>query len=72
MEPGFITRVILPTCLLFHVDFTAKETDVDVAPELFFAELTSTGEVLSCKFCVLLRPRDSALGLFPCKSCNAI
>lgn len=62
VEPGFITRVILPTCLLFHVNFMAKETDVDVAPELFFAELTRTGEVLSCKSCVRLHPRDSALG----------
>ncbi|KAL8146249.1 hypothetical protein AgCh_004121 [Apium graveolens] len=62
VEPGFITRVILPTCLLLHVNFTAQETDVDAAPELFFAELISTGEVLSCKCCVRLHPRDSALG----------
>ncbi|WOG82846.1 hypothetical protein DCAR_0102014 [Daucus carota subsp. sativus] len=62
MEPGFFTRVVLPTCSLIHVNFTAKETDVDVARELFFAELTSTGEVLSCNFCVRLHPRDSALG----------
>lgn len=73
MEPGFFTRVVLPTCSLIHVNFTAKETDVDVARELFFAELTSTGEVLSCNFCVRLHPRDSALGLFfTCKSCHVI
>ncbi|KAL6578010.1 hypothetical protein OROMI_010338 [Orobanche minor] len=51
VKPGFGTRVLLPKCTLFHVNFQAKET-VPVAPEkLFFAELTSSAGVLSVKCC---------------------
>lgn len=47
VDPGFGTRVILPTCSLFHVNFKAKDTDPSAPEELFFAELTSTSGVCS-------------------------
>ncbi|KAK1397856.1 hypothetical protein POM88_007719 [Heracleum sosnowskyi] len=63
VTPGFVTCVILPTCLLFHVNFKAKETDVVTAPEkMFFAELTGTSGVFSCKCCTILRPSDLISG----------
>ncbi|RZC87406.1 hypothetical protein C5167_035947 [Papaver somniferum] len=52
VEPGSITSVPLETCILHHVDFTAKKTDVADAPEeLFFAELTTISGVRCVKFC---------------------
>ncbi|KAI3907583.1 hypothetical protein MKW98_016227 [Papaver atlanticum] len=32
VEPGYLTSVLLNTCFLHHVDFTAKKTDVTDAP----------------------------------------
>ncbi|XP_074367018.1 uncharacterized protein LOC141707636 isoform X2 [Apium graveolens] len=63
VKPGFVTCVILPTCLLFHVNFKAKETDVATPVEkIFFAELIGTSGAFSCKRCVILQPIDFITG----------
>ncbi|RZC80146.1 hypothetical protein C5167_042722 [Papaver somniferum] len=60
VEPGCITKVLLETCTLYHVNFTAKKTDVADAPEvMFFAELTTTCGVPSFNLCKCMGPRDS-------------
>ncbi|KAL8111570.1 hypothetical protein AgCh_019328 [Apium graveolens] len=59
VEPGFITCVILPTCSLLHIDFTAKRTDVAGAREMFFAKLTDNSRVLSFNLCKFMGPTDS-------------
>ncbi|KAI3952152.1 hypothetical protein MKW98_005847 [Papaver atlanticum] len=59
VEPGYLTSALLRTCILHHVDFTAKKTDVADAPEeMFFAELTTTEEDRWVKFCKNMGPRD--------------
>ncbi|KAI3857232.1 hypothetical protein MKW92_001161 [Papaver armeniacum] len=63
LEPGYLTSVLLRTCFLHHVDFTAKKTDVADAPvEMFFAELTTTSGVRCVKVCRCMGPRESILG----------
>ncbi|KAI3853502.1 hypothetical protein MKW92_041669 [Papaver armeniacum] len=63
IEPGHVTSVLLKTCILQHVDFTAKKTDVTDAPEeMFFAELITTSGVRCVKFCRRMGPRDSISG----------
>ncbi|KAI3924106.1 hypothetical protein MKW92_007236 [Papaver armeniacum] len=63
VEPGCITKVLLETCTLYHVNFTAKKTDVADAPdEMFFAELTTTCGVPSFNLCNCMGPRDSISG----------
>ncbi|KAI3963441.1 hypothetical protein MKW98_022863 [Papaver atlanticum] len=63
LEPGSSTSVPLETCILHHVDFTAKKTDVADAPEkMFFAELTTIGGVRVVKFCQCMGRRDSISG----------
>ncbi|RZC88751.1 hypothetical protein C5167_031125 [Papaver somniferum] len=45
VEPGYMTSALLRTCILHHIDFTAKKTDVADAPEeMFFAEQATTRE----------------------------
>lgn len=62
VKPGFVTRVILPTCVLFHVNFTAKATDdATTSEENFFAEVKSTGGAFSCDLCMILEPCDLIL-----------
>ncbi|RZC72378.1 hypothetical protein C5167_035652 [Papaver somniferum] len=63
VEPGYLTSVLLRTCFLHHVDFTAKKTDVADAPvEMFFAELTTTSGVRCVKVCRCMGLRDSFSG----------
>ncbi|KAL8146948.1 uncharacterized protein LOC141707645 [Apium graveolens] len=63
VKPGFVTRVMLPTCLLFHVNFTAKVADDATArEETFFSEITSTSGVFSCKMCRILEPNELVSG----------
>ncbi|MCL7037689.1 hypothetical protein MKW94_016026 [Papaver nudicaule] len=65
VEPGYLTTVLLPTCFLHHIDFTAKKTDVADAPEeMFFAELTTTNKVRCVKFCTSMGPKKSISGLY--------
>lgn len=60
LDQGFGTRAILPTCSLFHINFTAKNSDDALAQEeMFFAELTSAGGVLSFSLCVSMGPTDN-------------
>ncbi|KAI3954205.1 hypothetical protein MKW98_018029 [Papaver atlanticum] len=52
VEPGYIAHALLSKCLVRHLDFTAKKTDVDDAPEeIFFAELTTINKVRCVKVC---------------------
>ncbi|KAI3881485.1 hypothetical protein MKW92_031002 [Papaver armeniacum] len=63
IEPGHVTSVLLKTCILQHVDFTAKKTDVTDAPEeMFFTKLITTSGVRCVKFCRRMGPRDSISG----------
>ncbi|MCL7036039.1 hypothetical protein MKW94_025632 [Papaver nudicaule] len=63
VEPGYITSAILPTCFLFHIDFTAKKIDVAGAPvEMFFAELTEIKQVRCVKFCTSMGPKKMIAG----------
>ncbi|MCL7029135.1 hypothetical protein MKW94_016638 [Papaver nudicaule] len=63
VEPSYLTTVLLPTCFLYHIDFTAKKTDVADAPEeMFFAELTTTNKVRCVKFCTSKGPKKSISG----------
>ncbi|KAL6507186.1 hypothetical protein OROHE_022085 [Orobanche hederae] len=65
LRPCSATPVLLPKCILFHVDFIAKNTHVADAPEeIFFAELTvAAGTVVfRVRFCVSLGPVDSLSG----------
>ncbi|KAL8146950.1 hypothetical protein AgCh_004615 [Apium graveolens] len=63
VKPGFVTRVMLPTCLLFHVNFTAKVADNATArEETFFSKITSTSGVFSCKMCRILEPNELVSG----------
>ncbi|MCL7039340.1 hypothetical protein MKW94_028271 [Papaver nudicaule] len=63
VDPGYITSVCLPTCFLFHIDFTAKKIDVAGAPvEMFFAELTSINQVRCVKFCTSMGPKKLISG----------
>ncbi|KAI3981872.1 hypothetical protein MKX01_041135 [Papaver californicum] len=63
VKHGFITQVLLETCILHHFNFTAKKTDVADTPEkMFFAELTTTCGVLSFKLCICMGPIDSISG----------
>lgn len=67
LKPGSVTPVLLDKCILNHVDFIAKQYQVDDAPEeLFFAEVIfPEGTLDSCvRFCVAMGPRDSISGLF--------
>ncbi|KAI3886771.1 hypothetical protein MKW92_019454 [Papaver armeniacum] len=73
IEPGHVTSVLLKTCILQHVDFTAKKTDVTDAPEeMFFAELITTSGVRCIKFCRRMGPRDSISGLHLTCRCGCI
>ncbi|RZC60187.1 hypothetical protein C5167_021940 [Papaver somniferum] len=70
VEPGYFSHALLSRCLLTHIDFTAKKTDVADAPEeMFFAELTTINEVDTveeiknngCYYCMeylVQHPRD--------------
>ncbi|KAI3956820.1 hypothetical protein MKW92_030628 [Papaver armeniacum] len=63
VEPGNITTVLLSRCLLHHIDFTAKKTDVADAPvEMFFAELITLNKVRSVEFCRCMGPKKSISG----------
>ncbi|RZC60256.1 hypothetical protein C5167_022023 [Papaver somniferum] len=56
VEPGYIAHVLLLKCLVRHLDFTAKKTDVDDAPEeIFFAELTTINKEIKT---MAAHPRD--------------
>ncbi|KAI3972045.1 hypothetical protein MKW92_022353 [Papaver armeniacum] len=76
VEPGNHTPVLLATCFVHHVDFTAKKTDVPDAPEeMFFAELTTTDDVRHVTFCKCMGPKnlitgDKNNGCCFCKSYN--
>ncbi|XP_026379561.1 uncharacterized protein LOC113274365 isoform X1 [Papaver somniferum] len=65
VEPGYIAHALLLKCLVHHLDFTAKKTDVDDAPEeIFFAELTTINKEIKnngCRYCMnynVQHPRD--------------
>ncbi|MCL7049020.1 hypothetical protein MKW94_014525 [Papaver nudicaule] len=63
VEPGYITHVVLSTCFLHHINFTAKKTDVACAPvEMFFSELTTINKVRCVKFVNCMGPKDSISG----------
>ncbi|KAK1384747.1 hypothetical protein POM88_022482 [Heracleum sosnowskyi] len=65
LKPRSVTPVLLPTCILCHVDFVAKNIHVDDAPEeIFFAELTVAEgtHVYSTRLCISLGPMDSISG----------
>ncbi|KAI3856644.1 hypothetical protein MKW92_004956 [Papaver armeniacum] len=61
VEPGCISNMLLPTCLLHHIDFTAKKT-ANAPVEMFFAELTTTNEVRRVTFCTSMGPKNSISG----------
>ncbi|KAI3928307.1 hypothetical protein MKW98_023908, partial [Papaver atlanticum] len=59
VEPGCITSVLLLTCFFYHIDFTAKKTDVADAPEkIFFAELKTTYKVRVVELCKSMGPKS--------------
>ncbi|MCL7049343.1 hypothetical protein MKW94_010986 [Papaver nudicaule] len=63
VEPGYITTKLLSRCFLYHIDFTAKKSDVAGAPvEMFFAELTSKQKVRCVKFCTSMGPKNLISG----------
>ncbi|KAK1362852.1 hypothetical protein POM88_038413 [Heracleum sosnowskyi] len=67
VKPGFTKTVVLPTCFLHHINFTAKDTNAaDAQEELFFAELTTpcgvTHGAICVRFCECMGPRGSFLG----------
>ncbi|KAI3926896.1 hypothetical protein MKX01_032811 [Papaver californicum] len=56
-------QLYIGTCILHHIDFTAKKTDVaDVPDEMFFAELTTIKAVRCVKFCKCMGPKNSISG----------
>ncbi|KAI3989389.1 hypothetical protein MKX01_002262, partial [Papaver californicum] len=62
VELGFLTTVYIGTCILHHIDFTAKKTEVADAPEeMLFAELTTIKVVRCVKFCKCMGPKNSIL-----------
>ncbi|KAI3902015.1 hypothetical protein MKW98_013689 [Papaver atlanticum] len=72
VEPGFLTTVYIGKCMLHHIDFTAKKTDVADAPEeMFFAELTSIMGVRCVELCKCMGPKDSISGdkNYGCRYC---
>ncbi|RZC87405.1 hypothetical protein C5167_035945 [Papaver somniferum] len=63
VDPGSSTSVSLKTCMLHHVGFTAKKTDVADAPEeMFFTELTTISGVRDVKFLRCMGRKDSISG----------
>ncbi|KAK1362840.1 hypothetical protein POM88_038401 [Heracleum sosnowskyi] len=67
VKPGFMKTVVLPTCFLHHINFTAKDANVaDAQEELFFAELTTpcgvTHGAICVRCCQCMGPRGSYLG----------
>ncbi|KAK1362847.1 hypothetical protein POM88_038408 [Heracleum sosnowskyi] len=67
VKPGFTKTVVLPTCFLYHINFTAKDANVaDAQEELFFAELTTpcgvTHGAICVRCCQCMGPRGSYLG----------
>ncbi|XP_026385456.1 uncharacterized protein LOC113281034 [Papaver somniferum] len=63
VEPGYFSHALLSRCLLTHIDFTAKKTDVADAPEeMFFAELTTINEVDTVEVCKCMGQKESISG----------
>ncbi|KAI3864225.1 hypothetical protein MKW92_044213 [Papaver armeniacum] len=61
VEPGCISNILLPTCLIHHIDFTAKKS-ANAPVEMFFAELTTTNDVRCVTCCQSMGPKKSISG----------
>lgn len=63
VEPGFIKTMLLSKCILHHIDFIAKKTNVVDAPEeMFFAELKTSRGITTVRCCMSMGPSDSISG----------